>query len=142
MSHPREGGQSLVESALVLPIIILLLFIAIDLGRAVYGYNTITNAARQGARVGAVNQRLSISTACDQLADDWSIRRCAAEAAVALGITPEGVSVAFDGCTDSSRKIGCVVQVTVAYDFEPITPVASVITMSASSEMPIERVYP
>ena len=31
-------------------------FCVIDVGRAAFGYNTLTNAARQGARVAAVNQ--------------------------------------------------------------------------------------
>ena len=44
-----ERGQALVEFALVLPIFILLLVAIFDLGRAVFAYNTLTNAAREGA---------------------------------------------------------------------------------------------
>src|SRR6188768_107415 len=49
-------GQALVEFALVLPIFILLLVAIFDLGRAVFAYNTLTNAAREGARIAIVNQ--------------------------------------------------------------------------------------
>jgi len=49
--HRDERGSSLVEFALVIPVIMLLIFGAVDLGRAVYAYNTIANAARDGARV-------------------------------------------------------------------------------------------
>jgi hypothetical protein len=45
-----ERGQSLVELALVLPLLILLLSGMVDLGRAFYGYISITNGAREGAR--------------------------------------------------------------------------------------------
>jgi len=45
-----ERGQSLVELALVLPLLILLLMGIADLGRAFYSYIEITNAAREGAR--------------------------------------------------------------------------------------------
>ena len=45
-----ERGQSLVELALVLPLLILLLAGVADLGRAFFSYIQITNAAREGAR--------------------------------------------------------------------------------------------
>lgn len=46
-------GQSLVEFALVLPLLLLLLLGAIDLGRAFNSSISITNAAREGALYGA-----------------------------------------------------------------------------------------
>lgn len=47
-------GQALVEFALALPIFLLIVFGAIDLGRFVYGHSTLSQAAREGARLGAV----------------------------------------------------------------------------------------
>lgn len=49
-----KKGQSLVELALVLPILLLLLLGFLDLGRAYYYEVAITNAAREGARYGAL----------------------------------------------------------------------------------------
>lgn len=49
----NEKGQSLVELALLLPVLIMLLMGTVDLGRAFYTYVAITNAAREGARYGA-----------------------------------------------------------------------------------------
>ncbi len=46
----RRHGQSLVEFALMGPIFFVLLMGTIDLGRAIYIYNTISDAAREGAR--------------------------------------------------------------------------------------------
>jgi Flp pilus assembly protein TadG len=46
----RSGGQSMVEFAVLAPIFFLLLLGTIDLGRAVYIYNTISDAAREGTR--------------------------------------------------------------------------------------------
>jgi Flp pilus assembly protein TadG len=46
----RHSGQSMVEFAILAPIFFLLLLGTIDLGRAVYIYNTISDAAREGAR--------------------------------------------------------------------------------------------
>src|ERR671918_2617172 len=52
-------GQTLVEFALIIPLFVLLLFGILDFGRAVLAYNSISNAAREGARTAIVNQRVS-----------------------------------------------------------------------------------
>jgi len=49
-----EGGQSLVEFALVLPIFLLVLFAIVDFGMAFHAWIAVTNSAREGARLGAV----------------------------------------------------------------------------------------
>lgn len=46
----RRSGQSMVEFAILAPIFFLLLLGTIDLGRAIYIYNTISDAAREGTR--------------------------------------------------------------------------------------------
>lgn len=48
-SH-RHPGQSMVEFAVLAPVFFLLLLGTIDLGRAIYIYNSISDAAREGAR--------------------------------------------------------------------------------------------
>lgn len=142
-------GQTLVEFALVLPVLMLVVLGIFDLGRGVYAYNTVANAARTGARIAAVNQ-LPDSPDCSNdrpiinVADPhWSIRRCAAQAAVSLGIEPDDVNVDY-AC--DSKYVGCIAQVTVHYRFTAITPVISRIVgsikMDSTSEMPIERVFP
>ena len=50
--HKRSRGQSLVELALVLPVLMLLLAGALDLGRLYYSQITITNAAKPGSTDG------------------------------------------------------------------------------------------
>ena len=44
------SGQSMVEFAVLAPVFFMLLLGTIDLGRAVYIYNSISDAAREGAR--------------------------------------------------------------------------------------------
>ena len=153
-----ERGQSLVEFSLVFPIIILLVVGFWEIGRAVFAYNTVANAARQGARVAAVNQLADV-TECDESRpiDDpyephWSMRGCAILAGKALGIDTTNVSVTYDPPPDTTLDcdptihIGCIVSVTVTYDFSVSTPFVSMLigpfTMSQTSQMPVERVFP
>lgn len=142
----------------MIPIILLLVVGFFEIGRAVFAYNTIANAARQAVRVAAVNQFPDL-TDCDQSrpVDDpddphWSLRGCAIAAAAALGITTANVSVDYDPppsttltCSPTIR-IGCIAAVTVTYDYDISTPFVSLligsISMSQTSEMPVERVFP
>jgi TadE-like protein len=51
----HKEGQSMVEFALILPALVLIIAGIFDLGRAFFAYISITNAAREGARYGALN---------------------------------------------------------------------------------------
>lgn len=50
----REEGQSLVEFALVLPILLILLLTIVEFGQIFFSYLVIQNASRDGARYGSV----------------------------------------------------------------------------------------
>jgi Flp pilus assembly pilin Flp len=47
----HRNGQSMVEFALILPLIVLFIIGVFELGRAFFAYIAITNAAREGTRV-------------------------------------------------------------------------------------------
>lgn len=47
----RRRAQSLVETALIAPILIFVLLSVVDFGRAAYDYASLSAAAREGARV-------------------------------------------------------------------------------------------
>jgi Flp pilus assembly protein TadG len=160
VSGRRRGqrGQSLVEFSMVIPIIVLLVVAFVEIGRAVFAYNTIANAARQGARVAAVNQLPDV-TDCDETrpVEDpyephWSIIGCALATAAPLGITATNVVVSYAPPPDTSLTcsptlhVGCIAAITVTYDYTVSTPFVNWIirpfTMSQTSEMPVERVFP
>jgi len=53
MRRAGQRSQALIEFALVSPVLLLLLFGVIDIGRAIFYYDTLNHAAREGARVAA-----------------------------------------------------------------------------------------
>lgn len=143
------AGQSVVEFAMVIPMIMLLILGALDLGRAVYTYNTLAQAAREGNRVAIVNQ----------VATD--VRSRAIASAASLGLTSSNVDVCFktsatsqrscaspatDNCPQATRSIGCLAIVTARLSYQPMTPVVgliwSTISLSSTSISPIEHVCP
>jgi Flp pilus assembly protein TadG len=59
----REDGVVLVEFAIVIPILLLVVWTIIDLARAYYTVNSLATAVREGARVAAVQQDPTASSA-------------------------------------------------------------------------------
>src|SRR5919109_4031112 len=72
----RARGQSLVEFALVLPILLVVFAAAADFGRAFYAYVAIENAVKEGAVYGARNPLCATpTTACiDPNNVQWRVR--------------------------------------------------------------------
>ena len=121
-------GQALVEFALVIPIFLVLLVGLFDLGRAVFAYNTLTNAAREGARIAIVNQyKPSI------------IARAKQQTAI-VELNDPSVEIDFyrvnaDGTPDTSTQctnvaVGCLAVVSFEATYRPITPIISNILFS------------
>lgn len=54
-------GQSLVEFALILPMMLVVMFMITEFGRALYQYNVLATAAREGARAAVVSTSGSAS---------------------------------------------------------------------------------
>lgn len=143
----RGSGQGLVEFALVLPIIVLMIFGLVDLGRAVFTYNTLAQAARQASRTAIVNQDVN------------AVRAVAASSGATLGLGSSNVDVCFKAsgssqqdCSNagadpcSTLAIGCLAIVSAHIDFSPLTPIIgslfSSIPLSSTSIQPIESVCP
>ena len=104
-----EKGQSLVEVAVLFPILILLLMGVADLGRAYYAMVALNDAAEEGALYAAIDP--------DNLSE---IQNRAVHASSGL-ITFETNNVTR--MPASGFTAGDPVTVTVTYDFEIYTPV-------------------
>ncbi len=52
----HEQGQSLIEMAIILPVILLILAAVLDFGRVFHAYTVVVNAAREAAFAGAAEQ--------------------------------------------------------------------------------------
>ncbi len=50
-----DRGQSLVEFALTLPMLLVVMFMVTEFGRALFQYNVLAQAAREGVRVAVVS---------------------------------------------------------------------------------------
>ena len=103
----NEKGQSLVEVALAMPILILIMAGILDVGRAYFTYVSLSDAAAEGA-----------AYAANHPSHTTEIRERAADASNGLVVLgPEMVSVDY-----ASLTAGWPITVSVEYEYDLITP--------------------
>lgn len=104
----EKKGQTLVEMAIVLPILVALIFGMTDFARVLNGYLTTTEASREGARVAALS------------GNDDAVVLAVNNAAPNLDPTRLTVTT-----LPATRIRGDAVTVTVTYNIDIITPLVN-----------------
>jgi len=122
-----------VEFALVLPIFLVLIFAIVDFGMGFHAYITVTNSAREGARLGAIG---ASADAIESRVRDTADTLDQAKLTVAV--------------TNAQGSPGESVVVDVDYQYDLITPLAGLLqfisgntigptlTFSSAAEMRLE----
>ncbi|MGH2384669.1 MAG: TadE/TadG family type IV pilus assembly protein [Candidatus Limnocylindria bacterium] len=137
VSHSRRG-QSVVEFALVLPILLILLVGAIDLGRVFFGWVALTNAARVGANFAADN---ATWTAEDQ-ADYVTLIETDAQARNCDLVAPPPPVFSRGGTVVADPALGDFVTATLTCDFALITPLAAQVLGRADISVEATSTFP
>lgn len=133
---PRgEGGASLVEFAIIAPLLLILLFGIIDTSRAIFAYTTVWSAAREGARAATTNESYFD---CSAIADAVRARVVtvpASDLTINIEYTDPVGSIVAD-CDhgdptypDPSAAVvisGSFVTVAVEADFDAIAPLVDI----------------
>ena len=101
-----EQAQSLVETALLLPVLLMILVGIVDIGRAYYSYIQLTNAAREGARY-----------AVSHPTDNPGAKQAAVNAATSSGVPISLGDVTITGGTVS----GDTKTVTIKINFQLVS---------------------
>ncbi len=120
-------GQSSVELALMLPILVLLLLIGMDFGRMLYAAIEVSNAARAGAQYGAQ----SLITAADSAGMQ--------AAAVADGSNVSGLTATATQCTCAAGSL--VPTCSAGYDCSTYSS-ATFVTVNTSATFTTFATYP
>lgn len=135
----RSRGQALVEFALVVPIFLLVLMGIFDLGRAVYYSSTLSNAAREAAREGIVDQT------CSHLVERANRRSLGMDNVTVTVRWLNGAGTQTRTCQPTitgTADIGDRVLVTLDYDYTAATPIignlVGTIHLRSESTFPVE----
>lgn len=143
----EDRGQTLVEFALVIPVVLLVFMAIFDLGRMVFMFNAVSDAARNGVREAIVNQDCGdVTTAARSSAPGVDL---SGSSAVVLSVyRSEVVSGSPDVCPSlgGAYGIGYLAQVKVQTTYRAITPIVGQIVgpimLTSTARLPIERAYP
>ena len=101
-SRRNERGAAIVEFALVAPLLVTMVLGIAEFGRAYYVQTTISQAAREGVRVMALNNNAAAAIA-------------ATKAAAAPTLTLTNVTVSPASCVASGTTPAATATVTVTY---------------------------
>jgi Flp pilus assembly protein TadG len=121
-----ETGQSLVEFTMILPLFVLLFMSMVEFGRAFHTWLLITNAAREGARVAAVQSDLS--TVQNRVYDSFC-----ANYPSQCNLDPSRVTITTNNVQGSR---GSMVSVDVTYDFQWVTPIGDIVNLVSGGNLP------
>lgn len=126
----RDRGAAAVEFALVVPVLFLMLFGIIDFGRLYNAQVTITQAAREGARLAA----LGTATAAVQTRTE----------SAATGLNSGDLDITVTSCASTAGPTADA-RVLASFTFRFVTPIGSMveslanpITLTATGVMPCE----
>jgi len=146
----RSRGQSLVEFAVVLPIILLMTLIALDFGRVYLGYINLQNMARIAANYaankpgawGATPDMAAQTKYKNQILADAAATNCALPVVGGVPVVPTPTFIDANG-DGKSNGLGDTAQVQISCTFGVITPVISQIVggsvaVSAESNFPVK----
>ena len=141
MSSPaarRLGGQSLVEFALTLPVVMLILLFGLDFGRVFLGWVTLNNAVREGANYAALNPTAWQGAGDPSLQAEYARLITAESAGINCTLPSPLPAPTFTGGT----SIGAPATVSITCGFKLITPfigaiVGNTVNVSSSATFPV-----
>jgi Flp pilus assembly protein TadG len=148
-SGVRQRGNTLVEQAFILVVLLTLLFAIIDFGRALYTYHFVSNAAREATRWASVRGALCQGLTGGCPADPSDVQTFVSNVS-GMGLDPSKITTTTawvappnnsPACVQNPKNPGCVVEVTVQYSYSflfpflPTTP----LTMKSTSQMVISQ---
>jgi len=113
-----EAGQALVEFSLAIIVFLVLLMGIVDVGRGVYAYNGVAQAAREIARVASVHPGSTLGSSTE------ITNVIATQQRLVPGLTAPAftcVDIAGSAVTDTCRR-GDWVRVQISAPWTPATP--------------------
>jgi Flp pilus assembly protein TadG len=134
-TRKTEKGQSLVEFALVIPLLLLLVIGIFEFGRAWMTKNVMTGAAREAARMAAV----SPPTGMDNTAWNLAISARANTILTSAGVAPATITVIHAPETFDPSVYN--VTATVIYTFPVLTGFIPDLNVTLSSTTTMRREY-
>ncbi len=130
MAGEPERGQSLIETTLIFPLLLLVMIGIFEFGRAFETWEVLTNAAREGARIailpnqpaGAAQTRVRNYLAAGGL-----------KSSAGVGVAVDTVALDLGGVTVNGSRV----TITYPFSFIVLQPVAQLVVAGTATGSPI-----
>jgi hypothetical protein len=99
----REKAQTMVEFALVFPLVLLITYGIIEFGRMMFIYAAVTNSAREGARYGAAAGFVPGLSNTPYYADCNGIKTAVQRGAILSAIDNANIHISYDNGHNPSK---------------------------------------
>jgi Flp pilus assembly protein TadG len=124
----NQKGQALVEFVIILPVVLLMILGIVQFGMMLNSYLSITNAVREGARVGIIGST------------DTEIR--GAVIGTSPSLQPGSMTISITP-SENTRNSGDTLTVSIDYNYQLTVPIISnlfnnVVVLKAQTSMRIE----
>lgn len=149
-ARAHERGTTLLESAVMISLLLLMMFGVVGFGTALYTYHFVSNTAREATRWASVRGSTctgGLSGGCP--AADSDVNAYVQNLSTGIGLDPTKVTTTttwvappnnLAACATQSNSPGCVVKVQVQYSFQFLFPLLpSGFTMQSTSQMVISQ---
>ena len=135
----NKGGQTVVELAIVLPILLLIVFGIIDLSRLAYHQSLMNQTAKEALRMASVGNELEMIT--KRIEDAIKPLVGNSQSSISVGTDDEGnactqiiitsnaneeVRVHLTPLYNQDLKLGDTVRISITYTMEYITPLVRI----------------
>jgi Flp pilus assembly protein TadG len=102
----RTHAQSMVEFALVLPILLMIIYGLLEVGRAIFIYSIVTSASRDAVRYGSATG-LNVTGGVEYYKDCAGIKAAAQNVDFLSVIDDANINISYDHGPDTSIFSGC-----------------------------------
>jgi hypothetical protein len=135
-AHAVEKAQTMVEFALILPLLLFIIFGLIEFGRLLAIYSMVTNSSRDAARYGAAAG--DAGGGVPHYLDCVGIREAARKSAILSPISDSAITISYDTGPGTPKisttcpstvpiVLGSRIIVNVATNYEPIVPLGNLL---------------
>jgi Flp pilus assembly protein TadG len=126
-----ERGTAIIETALTLPLLLLVCIAIFEFGRAYQTWEVLTNAAREGARLAVLPT--AVPGAVDARVREYlTVGGLSADPSVLVAVNPATVSMGAAGTASASQVV-----VTYPFSFIVLQPVAQLVVKGSLAGAPI-----
>ncbi len=134
----RQEGQALIETALVIPLLLLIAVGIFEFGRAYQTWQILTNAAREGARMAVVPYNPGNAAIVNRVQQYMRDGQLPASAIAGASVTITPATITVPGAGGPVNVAASQVTISYPFNFVVLQPVARLMSGNVNGQIAIQ----